>query len=140
MRLIMRSSKTGRKTSSITTDVANILVFNFCEQTFVQHSPITITIDCNGLSLLIFEEKWFNYGPKSAPNSESFFVRRLFNVCVRVFSALSAKILLVYIPTKIKLSFIRYHHDFQSNVAIFPSVFQAYTQPYSFGEKIKLII
>ena len=34
------------------------------------YSPITIVIDCNGLSLLIFEEKWANYasGPKSAPN------------------------------------------------------------------------
>ena len=38
-------------------NVANILLFNFCEQKFVQHVPITIAIDCNGLSLLIFEEK-----------------------------------------------------------------------------------
>ena len=29
----------------------------FCEQKFVQHGPITIAIDCNGLPLLIFEEK-----------------------------------------------------------------------------------
>ena len=52
-------------------NVANILLFNFCEQKFVQHGPITIALDCNGLSLLIFEEKWPNYasGPKSAPNS-----------------------------------------------------------------------
>ena len=70
-------------------DVVNILLFNFCEQKFVQHGPITIAIDCNGLSLLIFEEKWPNYaaGPISAPNSDSFWVRRLFNVCVRVFCA-----------------------------------------------------
>ena len=27
--------------------VANILFFNFCEQKFVQHGPITIAIDCN---------------------------------------------------------------------------------------------
>ena len=34
-----------------------------------QHDPITIAIDCNGLSLLIFEEKWPDIasGPKSAP-------------------------------------------------------------------------
>ena len=44
-------------------------------QTAEKHpGPITIAIDCNGLSLLIFEEKWLNYayGPKSAPNSDSF--------------------------------------------------------------------
>ena len=59
----------------------------FGEQKFVQHGPITIAIDCNGLSLFIFDEKWPNYssGPKSALNSDSFWVRGLFNVCVRVF-------------------------------------------------------
>ena len=35
---------------------------------------------------------------------------------------------------------LQYYHDFQSNVAILPSVIQAYTQPYSFGGRIKLII
>ena len=35
---------------------------------------------------------------------------------------------------------LHYYHDFQCNVAIFPSIVQAYTQPYSFGGKIKLII
>ena len=55
---------------------ANILLLNFCEQNFIQHGPITIAIDCNGLFLLIFEENWHNYasGPKSAPNSDSFWV------------------------------------------------------------------
>ena len=68
-------------------NVGNILLFNFCEQKFVQHGPITIAIDCNDLSLLIFEEKCPSYasGPKPAPNSDSFWVFRLFNVCVRVF-------------------------------------------------------
>ena len=44
----------------------------------------TIGIDGNGLSLLIFEEKWLNYisGPNSAPKSFPFWVRQLFNVCV----------------------------------------------------------
>ena len=89
-------------------NVANILLFNFCEQEFVQHGPITIAIDCNGVSLLIFEEKWPNYvsGPKSAPNSDSVWVHRLFNVSVRVFCNPYATILLVYIPAKIKMSFI----------------------------------
>ena len=91
-------------------NVANILLFNFWEQKFVQYGPITIAIDCNGLSLLIFEEKWANYasGPKSAPNSAffSFWVRRLFNVCVGVFCAKKTTILFVYIPAKIEMSFI----------------------------------
>ena len=74
-----RSSKTGYKTTSLASDnVANILLFNFCEQKFVQHDPITIAIDCNDLSLLILKEKWpyYDSGPKSAPNSDSFWVRR----------------------------------------------------------------
>ena len=89
-------------------NVANILLFNFYEQKFVQHFPITIAINCNGLSLLIFEDKWPNYtsGAKFAPNSDSFWVRRLLNVCLRVFCAPIAAILLVYIAAKIKMSFI----------------------------------
>ena len=86
--------------------VVNILLFNFWEQKFVEHGPITIAIDCNDLSLLIFKEKWPNYvsGPKSAPNNDSFGVRRLFNACVRVFCAPNATIMLFYIPAKIKIS------------------------------------
>ena len=30
-------------------NVANILLFNFCEQKFVQHKAITVAIDCNSL-------------------------------------------------------------------------------------------
>ena len=69
---------------------------------------ITITI-----ALLIFVEKWHNYasGPKSAPNSESFWVCQLFNVCVRVFCAPNARVLLVYIPVNNKMSFI-WKNDF----------------------------
>ena len=142
----MRSSKTGHKTSN----VANILLFNSCKQKFVQHGPITIVIDYNELSLLNLEEKCPNNasGPKSAPNSDSFWMLRLFNVCVRVFCVPNATILLVYIPAKIKMSFI-WKDDFfltkstssvSRSVAIFPSVVQVYTQPNSFGGRIKLII
>ena len=55
-------------------NVAIILLFNFCEQKFVQHGPITIAIDCSGCSLLFFEEKFPNYvsAPKFAPNRDSF--------------------------------------------------------------------
>ena len=35
---------------------------------------------------------------------------------------------------------LQHYHDFQSNAAIFPSVVQAYIQPYSFGGRIKLVI
>ena len=58
--------------------------------------------------MLIFEEKWPIYasGPKSAPKSDPFWVRGLFNIGVRVFCAPNATILLVYIPAKIKMSFI----------------------------------
>ena len=98
----------ARSAVLLKTNVANILLFNFCAQKFDQHVPITIAIDCNRLSLLIFEEIWPNYasGSKSAPNSDSFWVRRLFNVCMRVFCAPNATILLVYKPAKIKMSFI----------------------------------
>ena len=85
-------------------NVANILLFNFCEQKFIQHGPLTVAIDCNDLSLLILEENWPNYvfGPKSAPNTDLFWVHRLINVCVRGFCAPNATILLVYIPPRSK--------------------------------------
>ena len=70
--------------------------------------PITIAIACNVFSLLIFEEKWPNYAcrSKSLPNSDTFWLRRLFNVCVRVFCGPNVTILLVYIHAKIKMSFV----------------------------------
>ena len=43
-------------------------------------------------------------------------------------------------PYAIFAHILQHYHDFQSNVAIFPSVDQVYTQPYSFGGRIKLII
>ena len=123
LRLIMRSSKTGRKTSSVASavwdvllkiNVANILLFKFCEQKFVQHGPTMIAIDCNGFSLLIFLEICPNYasGTKSAPNSDSFWVRRFFNVWVRIFCVPNAIILLVYIAANIKMSLIWKHDIF----------------------------
>ena len=95
----MRSSKTGHKTSSVASAVWH--VSSSCEQKYFRNGPITIAIDCNGLCLLIFE-KSPNYvsGPKSAPNSDTFWVLWLFTVCVRVFCALNATILLVYSGSK----------------------------------------
>ena len=59
--------------------VNNGISFKWLLRSFVQHDLITIAIDCNGLSLLIFEAKWPNYayGPKSAPNSDLFWVPRI---------------------------------------------------------------
>ena len=108
-------------------NVVNILRFNFCKQKFVQHGPITIAIDCNYLSLLIVEDKWPNYasGPKSAPNSDLFWVPRLFNVCVWVFCCPTVTILLVYIPAKLKMSFI-WKNDFFPKSAYSISRLQAH--------------
>ena len=89
-------------------NVTNSLLFNFGEQKFFQHGPITLAINCNSLSLLIFGGKWLNYasGPKSAPNSDSLYLGRLCNACVLVYCCPNATILLAYIPAKIKMSFI----------------------------------
>ena len=49
-------------------------------------------------------------------------------------------LLFVQNPYAIFAHILQHYHDFQNNVTIFPSVVQAYTQPYSFGGRIKLII
>ena len=122
-------------------NVTNGLLFNFYEQKFVQHGPITIAIDFNSLFLLIFEEKCPNYAsrPKSTPNSDSFWVRRLFNLYVRFVCASNATILLVYIPAMIKMSFIR-KYDFFFLAKSSSSVSWSQTHPYSFDGRRKLII
>ena len=51
-------------------NVVHVILFNFCKQKFVKHSTVMLTIDRNGDSLLIFEEKWPNNAtvPKSTSN------------------------------------------------------------------------
>ena len=85
----MRSSKTGRKTPSVAWDVWQVTpsCWNqmlsissssiFMNKNFFRHGLITIAIDCNDISLLIFEAKWPSYasGPKCALYSDSFWVR-----------------------------------------------------------------
>ena len=127
-------------------NVANILLFNFCEQKFVQYGPITIAIDCYGLSLFFFVAKWPNYGsgPKSAPNSNSYWVRRHFNVYVQKkcfkcdnFACLHTR------QHQNELHLKRWFFFgifYKSSAGPLPSVVQAYTQPYSFGVRRKLII
>ena len=48
----------ARSTVLLKSNVAHILLFNFCEQKFVQHGAITTTIDYNSLSFLIFKNKF----------------------------------------------------------------------------------
>ena len=86
--------KTGRKTSRIASGVWHVAPSCWKQMFPISSSlvlvsknsfnmiTITIAIDCNGLSLLIFEEKCRNYasGPKSAPTSDSFRLNRFFNV------------------------------------------------------------
>ena len=152
----MRSSKTGHKKSCVASAVWHVA--SSCWNQMLPISYSSIFVNKNSFNMARYRsqltlrahfrrKKWPNYASwlKSAPNSDSFWVRRLFNVCVRVFRAPNAIILIVHIPAKIKMSFI-WKDDFffakivKSNVAIFPSVVQAYMEPYSFGERIKLII
>ena len=108
-------------------NVANILLFNFCKQKFVQQGPLTIVINCDVLSLPIFEEKLSNYasGPKSVGFSMyacGFSMPQMRHFCFFIY------------PPSEKLIF------FLLKSASFAKRIQAYTQPYSFGGSIKLII
>ena len=124
-------------------NVANFILFNFCEQKFVQHGPITIAIDCNNLSLIIFEEKCPNYDQNqqqtvtcfgcvgfsmytsgfSVPQIRKFW---LFTYPPRSKWASSEKI--IFLP---QLAFCK---------STAGSLSEVYTQPYTFGGRIKLII
>ena len=60
---------------------------------------VTLAIDRNGGSLLIFKEKWPNDAtvPKCAPNSHSKWVYRLLNEEVWIFWGPNATILLIFL-------------------------------------------
>ena len=142
-------------------NVANILLFNFCEQKFVQHDPIMIATDCNGLSLLIFEEKWSNYtsGAKFTPNSDSFCIWTKIRTkqwlflgasafqCMRTGFLCSKRNNFACLHTRQDQNelHLKKWFFFFAKIGIFcksiagpPS--EAYTQPYSFGGRIKPII
>ena len=136
----------ARSTVLLKPNAANISLFNFLK--FVQHVSITISIDCNGLSLLIFEAKWPNYasGSKSAPNSDFFgcvgFSMYAGFLCLKCynFACLHTS------QEQNELHLIRCY--FFAKIGIFyksvagplSSVVQSYTQKYSFGGRLKLII
>ena len=73
-----------------------MILFNFWKQKFVEDGTVTLAIDRNGCSLLIFEEKWTNDAivPISAPRSYSLWVHPLLNDDVWIFLAPNAIILL----------------------------------------------
>ena len=127
----MRSLKTGRKTLSVALAVwhavADILLFNFCEQKFVQLGPITIAIDCNGLYLLIFV--------LGASTFQCMHTGFLCSKCDN-FACLHTR------QDQNELHLKRWFFSFvcKSIAGPLPSVVQAYTQSYSFGGWIKLII
>ena len=68
-------------------NVFHVMLFNFWRKKFVEHVIVTLAIDRNDGSLLIFEEKWLNDATvrKSAPNSHSLRVQRLLNDDVSIF-------------------------------------------------------
>ena len=67
------------------------------KQEFVERGTVTLAIDRNGGSLLIFEKKCPNDAtlPKSAPNSHSLWVHRLLNDGVWIVWAPNTTILLI---------------------------------------------
>ena len=89
-------------------NVVYVILFNFWKQKFVGHGTATLAIDRNGGSLLIFEEKWPNdvTVTKSAPNSHSLWVHRLFSDDVWIFWVPNATILLINIASDVKMGFI----------------------------------
>ena len=91
LRLIMRSSKTGRKSLSVASAVWHVAAS--CWNQMLSISSSSIFVKMAQLCLCL-------------PNNDPFWVRRLFNVYVRVFYVPNATILLVYIPAKIKMNFI----------------------------------
>ena len=81
---------------------------------------------------------WPNYacGPKSEPNSDSFWVRRLCNVCMQVFSAPNAQFCLFTYMPRLKwasflnmIFFVRIGIFCKSIAGPLPSAVQACTQP-----------
>ena len=113
LRLIMQCSKTGRKTSSVAS-----AVWHGAPSCWNQMLPISS-------SSIFVNKNSFNMARQRSPLTPIFahFRRKIvpiipldqnphqtvtqcFNVCVRVFCAPKATILLVYIPAQIKMSFI----------------------------------
>ena len=125
-------------------NVANILLFNFCEHKFVQHRAITIAIDCNGLPCSFLKKNCpimpLDQNPHEAvPHFGFGFSMYACRFSVRKYDNFPC---LRTRQDQNEFHLKRYFFDdnLQSNVAIYPSVVRACTQPYLFGERIKLNI
>ena len=98
LELIMQSLKTGRKTSSVA-----LVLWHVVPSYWNQMLPISFSsIFVNKHFLAHFRRKMAQLCLWIKIRNDSFWVSRLFNVCVRVFYYPNATILLVYI----KMSFI----------------------------------
>ena len=123
-------------------NIVNILLFKFCEQKLVQHSPITIAIDCNGHSLSIFEEKWPNYasGPKYAPKSDSFWVNRFSVPQMRQFCLFTYPPRWKWASSEKMIVLAKSASSVSRSQAHLAKRCSSVYKPYSFSGRIKLII
>ena len=81
LRLIMRSSKTGRKTSSVASAAWHVApscwnLFNFCSQEFIQHSPITIAVHCKDKANYLSNQTWDKYYHLGHKHNWTIFLRK----------------------------------------------------------------
>ena len=160
----MRSSKTGRKTSSVASAVWHValscwnqmlpisfsssIFVNFVK--FVQHRPITIAIACNGLILAYFQRKmaqiclWTKIRTKQwlvlgAPAFQCMLAGFLCPKCDN-FVCLHSRQDQNEPHLKRRFFFAKIGIFCKSTAGPLPSVIQEYTQPYSVGGRIKLIV
>ena len=129
LRLIMRSSKTGHKTP--------------IETKCCQYPPLQFLLTKIRSTWPNNDRHWLTVtaAPCLFSKKSSSIMALDQNVCVWVFCAPNATILLVYIPINIKMSFIWKDDFFFAKIGIFckSKRIQAYTQPYSLGGRIKVL-
>ena len=121
-------------------NVANILLFNFCEQKFVQHGLIKIAIDCKNGPIMPLDQNPHQTVTRFWCSGFSiyacgFSVPQMQQFCLLTYpprskSASSEK--MIFLPKSAS--------SVSRSDAVFPKVVEAYIQSYSFGGRIKLII
>ena len=166
LRLITQSSKKGCKTSNVASavwhvvpscwhqmlppNVANILLFNFCEQKFVQHgpkrAPLTVMASyCsfskkNGLIMPLNQNPHqtltrFGCIGFSMHACGGFSVPQMRQFCLFTYPPRSK-----WASSEKEIFFDKIGIFCKSIAGSLSSIVQAYTLPYSFGERMKLII
>ena len=93
--------------------IVHIHIFQFWQWKFINHGSIVQSVHRNSRSSFIFKEIRSNdsFCPKTAPNSDTLRIERLFNIHFRVFRAPKATILLINVAYEVKMSLIA-HNDF----------------------------